>query len=152
MRYIVSSVKAKSKKRKDRNLISYLGRVNIPLLIISVVIFDQLTKFIAQNFLPIICNSGVAFGIKGGGFLFTLIMIGFVLYMMKEERSRKNLVALALVFSGGFSNFIDRVLYSCVRDFINIFSVFPIFNFADIAITAGVLMFVYFVIKKDAKP
>ena len=54
-----------------------------------------------------------------------------------------SLAALALVFAGGFSNLVDRILFGCVRDFID-FVIFPVFNFADVFISLGVALVIYF--------
>jgi signal peptidase II len=48
---------------------------------------------------------------------------------------------LLIAFSGAFSNFIDRILYGCVVDYIRIGS-FPIFNLADTCITLGIFLFI----------
>ena len=64
-----------------------------------------------------------------------------------------SLIALSLVFSGGISNFYDRVFNNgAVIDFLNIgFGTFRtgIFNVADVAIMAGVFMLVFVQSKKD---
>ena len=55
------------------------------------------------------------------------------------------MMAIALIFSGGIGNIIDRLLYDRhVADFMNVgINNFRtgIFNFADICVTAGVFMF-----------
>jgi signal peptidase II len=54
---------------------------------------------------------------------------------------------LLIAFSGAFSNFIDRILYGCVVDYIRIGS-FPIFNLADVCITLGIGLFILHWTKK----
>ena len=64
-------------------------------------------------------------------------------------RFRKNLtvfsrITLALLFSGAVGNFVDRVLLSYVRDFVDITPLFnfPVFNVADSALSVGCVMLV----------
>lgn len=144
----------KLRKRKDSfgNLKKDKATLKPPLdywlpskIILTIVIFDQATKILAGTFLPVVCNTGVAFGIRGGGIYLSLAVLAIVLFLMQRERSRNGLVALAFLFAGGFSNFIDRAFFGCVRDFINL-KYFPVFNFADVSITFGVGLVIYFLI------
>lgn len=129
-----------------------------------VLILDQLTKklidanlelfeqisVIGQFFLIThVLNDGAAFSmLPGASTLFIsitiVVVIGIIWYI---ERSRKTggrtllLTALGLVLGGALGNFIDRVLYGHVIDFLqfNFGSyTFPIFNVADIGIVIGV--------------
>ena len=56
-------------------------------------------------------------------------------------------VSFALVLAGAAGNLIDRVLFGFVTDFIRI-SVWPAFNIADCAITAGVVGLIIYYWKK----
>lgn len=115
----------------------------------SAVTTDQISKFLASKYFFATCNSGGVFGFGSGGesnlfislaSLAILIYLGFLI--LKEEKRDLNL-ALVLVLSGGVSNFLDRVAYGCVRDFIQVFKWFPSFNLADVLITAGITLFLY---------
>jgi signal peptidase II len=72
------------------------------------------------------------------------ILLAVLAYALSFKAPRMSVIlALALVFSGGLSNLIDRFMHDgYVVDFINL-GLGPvrtgIFNVADIAITAGVL-------------
>ena len=86
-----------------------------------------------------------------------LIMGYFIFNIIKKRKvSKWLLIALSLIFSGALGNFIDRILYQQVRDFIFVFyntQIFPaIFNVADMALVIGVIMIcVYlFFLDKDA--
>ena len=62
---------------------------------------------------------------------------------------------MAFILAGTIGNFIDRLAYNYVVDFISwVFGSyhFPVFNMADVFITVGVIMFVahYLFIDKDA--
>ena len=69
------------------------------------------------------------------------------------------LTAAALVISGGIGNLIDRLVLGYVIDYIKFEPInFPVFNFADICIVIGGILFcIYFIIideikKKKASP
>lgn len=118
------------------------NNLQLGLLIFSVLVLDQLTKFIAVKFFEISCNRGGAFGISGNFAVISILVLIVVLWLFLKEKNRLNLVALSLVFSGGFSNLIDRFTVGCVRDFVD-FKVFPSFNLADTAITVGAILIFY---------
>ncbi|MCL4162710.1 UNVERIFIED_CONTAM: hypothetical protein GTU68_053469 [Idotea baltica] len=68
----------------------------------------------------------------------------YILYWLKKlDRSERWIaIALALVLGGALGNGIDRLISGRVTDFINLDGHFAIFNIADIAITAGVILLV----------
>ena len=50
--------------------------------------------------------------------------------------------AVVLMIAGGIGNFIDRLLFQKVTDFIELeFMQFAIFNFADMCLVVGVILF-----------
>ncbi len=72
-------------------------------------------------------------------------LIAFIfVYLYALVKKYKTLsVGIVLIFSGTVGNFIDRLLYNGVTDFIKFdFIKFPIFNFADILLTFGVIIFI----------
>ena len=92
-------------------------------------------------------NTGAAFGIGADStWVFILVTIAIVtaaLAWICAGRCRPPLavVALALLVGGGIGNFVDRVTLGYVIDFIEFsFVDFPVFNVADICITAGVVL------------
>lgn len=130
------------------------------LLVISLIFIDQLSKYlvliylktdfiIIKNFLKLsfLYNDGVAFGLfSGNTLLLILINILLILYIIKEIKTSTNklsIISLLLILSGAFGNLIDRIFRHSVVDFVS-FTLFnkemPIFNFADILITFGVIM------------
>ncbi|WP_374411737.1 signal peptidase II [Novosphingobium colocasiae] len=68
----------------------------------------------------------------------------FVLVWMLRERAAADIAALALVLGGALGNITDRYLLGHVTDYADLhfgeFRPFLIFNFADAAITVGVLI------------
>jgi signal peptidase II len=103
-------------------------------------------------------NSGAAFSILEGQQWFfyiitVIVVLGMIWYMQKVQKENKRLLAVAISFllGGALGNFIDRVLYGEVVDFLQFnfnFSLFghavdytfAIFNLADSAITVGVVL------------
>ena len=65
------------------------------------------------------------------------------------------MVGLGLLVAGGIGNFIDRLVYGYVVDFITpTFINFPTFNIADIGVTCGIVLAAigYLYQLKNAKP
>jgi signal peptidase II len=136
-------------------------------ILVICIIFDQVTKYIALNFLygkPAISfffdtfrltyaeNTG-AFLSFGANFPYplnwilfiflpVLFLIGLVLYLIfKNDLPSIEWFALSIIAGGGISNLMDRILRNhSVIDFMNI-GIGPIrtgiFNFADLYITTG---------------
>lgn len=76
----------------------------------------------------------------------SVLAMGFILYLFRRlERGQLLLMtALSLVMGGAIGNFIDRLRYNYVVDFVD-FHVghrfkWPTFNVADVAITVGVVL------------
>ena len=140
-------------------------------LIIAIValtiVLDQVTKYlvasqmtigqsipIIDNFLYITShrNAGAAWGIFQGKMMFfyliTLAVIAVVIVWMTRLDIKKDkwlMIALALILGGAVGNFIDRVLYQHVVDFIDTYILgydFPIFNIADMAVVIGVALII----------
>ena len=72
-----------------------------------------------------------------------IFLISFILHGLTKEQGMAA-VAFALVLSGAIGNFIDRLRFNYVIDFIDMYPGFsyPTYNVADIAITGGVLLLV----------
>lgn len=97
-------------------------------------------------------NEGVAFGIPIPTWLIFALtcffLIGAIWFVAKEKlwRDKWHLAALALLFSGGIGNLIDRVRFGYVVDFLKIYW-WPNFNLADVFIVAAVLMLSWSLLK-----
>jgi len=59
-------------------------------------------------------------------------------------------LAMILIFSGGIANFLQRIIFGFVTDFLVIWK-FPIFNFADTFIFFGVTILFFLEIKKKSQ-
>ena len=74
---------------------------------------------------------------------------GMLWYLLKKETSKLNLIAYSFILAGGFGNLWDRVFHvqGHVIDFMLIEIIGPlrtgVFNVADMAIVAGVLLAIY---------
>lgn len=89
-------------------------------------------------------NSGVAFGLAGGGGValvaLTLVALAFVGVLFARDPGRPWMwVAVGLLAGGALGNLIDRVRADAVTDFVDVLS-WPAFNLADVAITLGVVV------------
>ena len=87
-------------------------------------------------------NSGVAFGLAGGGglgiTLLTLAALGLIVAIFARDPQRRGVwVATGLLAGGALGNLADRVRIDAVTDFIDL-PAWPPFNVADVAITCGV--------------
>jgi signal peptidase II len=125
----------------------------------AVVAIDQGTKALAISrlapgerveVLPVLAfehtrNSGVAFGLAGdvpslliGATL--VILIGVLVFLaLRDDAVPMIWLPAALLIGGALGNLADRVRDGAVTDFIDL-PLWPIFNLADIAIVAGVIL------------
>lgn len=139
------------------------------LTVILVLLLDQITKYIVfaydslniqviKNFFYIgqVKNTGAAWGILSGNmwifYVVTLVAIVFILnvYRKSEHREWYFKTALMLILAGAIGNFIDRLVFNYVRDFLDfhIFGYdFPLFNIADSALVVGVMLVILYVIR-----
>ncbi|BBB22584.1 signal peptidase II [Abyssogena phaseoliformis symbiont OG214] len=139
------------------------------LLVVLLVVLDQLTKLLAYEYLGIgdsiaineflsltfAHNYGAAFSFlaDSGGwqryFLSSVSAIASIVisvWMLRTSLKHKfKLISLALILSGALGNMIDRIANGFVVDFIDFHYAgfnYPIFNFADIFISIGVILLI----------
>ncbi len=80
------------------------------------------------------------------------IALIFVYVYAVRNNSRWLQITVAVMFAGAIGNFIDRLAYGYVIDFIGFkFGnyIFPIFNVADICLTVGTCMFIVYLLFMD---
>lgn len=132
-----------------------------------VVLIDQFSKFLALQYLSsqhsvslipqvldltLVRNPGVAFGLFSGyaPALFGVITVSLIFLFLIANRShgtaRETSIvdrwALSLILGGAIGNWIDRLRFAAVIDFID-FRIWPVFNIADSAITVGVCLYFF---------
>lgn len=131
-------------------------------LIAIILVVDQLTKYwinetinfkssvtVIDNFFSLtnLHNTGAAWSILEGRMSFFYLIsivaiIGLSIYYTKTQKHEVvTRWGLALMFAGTIGNFIDRLQFQYVRDFLDfvIFGYdFPVFNVADMALVIGV--------------
>jgi signal peptidase II len=96
-------------------------------------------------------NRGVAFGLAGGAgvklVLTTALALAVIGYLFSRNPLRPGMwLAVGLVAGGAIGNLADRIRAEAVTDFIAVGS-WPAFNLADVSITLGVLLVVYFYLR-----
>lgn len=132
------------------------------LLILAVVLLDQITKYaieaqlslgqsieIIKGFFSLTYarNTGAAWSILSGQMTFfyiisTIALVVMTYFLFKTDK-KENLqrIALALLIAGTIGNFIDRLMFQYVRDFLDFIIIgydFPIFNVADITLNVAI--------------
>ena len=136
--------------------------------ILSIIILDRISKlwiisiFNSENNLEIkissfinlnlIWNKGIAFGLFSYGEKFEynlltglIIMIIAIVFWMIIKTKGLEKYGFLMILGGALGNIFDRLYYSAVPDFIDIYYKnfhWFVFNVADIFITVGVLMLI----------
>ena len=103
-------------------------------------------------------NRGAAWSIMSGKTWFLVLLpiivcIAGIIYMYRIRKGPKmEIVSIAMIISGGVGNLIDRVRMKEVIDYIKFEPInFPIFNFADICIVIGAILFCLSIVISDIK-
>ena len=124
--------------------------------------FD-LNSFLAiTSFLDVshIHNFGISFGFFSGTFspwffIFVgIIITGVILYMLIKSTNHIEKWGLTAIIAGALSNIVDRTLNGYVIDFIYLHYkdfYWPAFNFADIYISVGICIIVFYLLRGLSK-
>ena len=96
-------------------------------------------------------NRGVAFGLAGGAgvklVLVTAVALAVIGYLFARNPLRPGMwAAVGLLAGGALGNLADRIRADAVTDFVAVGS-WPPFNLADVSITVGVLLLVFFYLR-----
>lgn len=135
-------------------------------LFVSILYLDQLTKLVTENWLTyrnsyeviqdffwiyILRNTGGAWslfsGVDGIFMIVPPLALAFMVYFYLTSKDSQKLFrwALILLMAGTLGNYIDRLHFGYVRDFLsfNLFGyMFPVFNVADISLNIGVALLI----------
>lgn len=135
---------------------------------LAVALFDQISKALVFSYLVehgslvtvtsffnlvTAWNKGVSFSMFDnlGGYgvyvlsVFSLTVVGFLLYWLKHEQNLFMQLALGFVIGGAVGNVIDRVRIGAVFDFLDVHAYgyhWPAFNVADSFICIGAFLIV----------
>ena len=150
--------------------------VVLSVIIVAILVIDLVTKYVFDatlgnesvtvipyliNF-KMVRNYGAAWGILAGKQVFlivlSLVYMGIFAYyfistFIRDHGEKKSYlwlltVACGLIFAGGIGNLYDRIFFVYVRDFIqfDFWKDFPVFNFADVSLCIGLVVFVVYLI------
>jgi len=142
---------------KHRNIWLY------PLVFFGTIFVDRLTKWWAVTVLPggeiqlfpglnfsLAWNRGVSWGLFGssspwGLYLLSsviaLVIVFFTAYTVIEYKHGRSIFLELIVIAGALSNFVDRLWYGAVVDFVDVYALhwhWPTFNIADACIVVGI--------------
>ena len=143
------------------------------LVLFGIIIVDQLTKVLVASqgagwnitIIPDIFsltytkNTGAAFSFLGDTewgqtffFVLTLIILPvlFVVFLRLPNDIKWLKTTVIMIIAGTIGNFIDRVIFKGVTDFIYV-HFFANFNVADIALTVGAIMLIFWFVFLDSE-
>ncbi len=148
----------------------------LSVIIVAILALDLTTKYVFDAMfeegtgkslgifnLIIVHNHGAAWGIFSGNqvglVILSLVFLGIFIwfYVVDKKKSWLLTITFAFLCAGCIGNLFDRLVFGYVRDFIQFafWQSFPVFNFADVFLTFGVVLFaVYLIIyacKKEKK-
>ena len=123
-------------------------------LVSKYIVLEKSIKIINDFFyITYVRNTGVAWSMFSSKTILVLlvssfIILGIVLYIYNNRPKNKlEKVAYSMILGGAIGNFVDRIIYGYVIDFIDI-KIFgydyPIFNLADSFIVIGVILLVIY--------
>ena len=158
----------------DQSVSWLAAGATILVVILSVVVLDQIAKSVIVEWIgpdaperradvigtwvafEYVENTGAAFGILRGqtwllSILALLVATGFVaMFWSHLPTDRLLRLSVALVIGGAIGNLIDRVRLGYVVDFMAV-GAWPRFNVADSAITIGIVLLAWTVLRYDGQ-
>lgn len=139
------------------------------LFIFSLLIADQLTKQLTILWVPsggsiplfgglihltLAKNQGLIMGLFSAPFYLsvslTVLLVAVLFFFWFIRLRRKTSVGTAFIIGGVAGNLWDRIFRTGIIDFIDV-RIWPVFNLADVFITAGVVLILYNMVFLRAK-
>ncbi len=142
------------------------------ILFILTLALDQISKIICDSLktditviegifsIEIAYNRGASFSFLANKewaqtffIVLTIVVLtaGIIFVLWKKPKGKWLNTSIALMFSGTIGNFIDRLAFGYVRDFINV-HFFANFNIADSCLCVGAFMLIFYVLFLDKDP
>ena len=142
------------------------------ILFILTLALDQISKIICDSLktditviegifsIEIAYNKGASFSFLANKewaqtffIILTIVVLtaGIIFVLWKKPKGKWLNTSIALMFSGTIGNFIDRLAFGYVRDFINV-HFFANFNIADSCLCVGAFMLIFYVLFLDKDP
>ena len=144
------------------------------IITIFIALYDQVIKHVINStfyygelktvisnvfYITKVYNDGAAWSTFSGNrvFLIGITLVAFVFLIWLErsfEASSKLSIAFGLIYGGLIGNFIDRVMYGHVIDYLKVMIgeyEFPIFNLADVTIVVGFIIIIIGILKGEDK-
>ena len=129
------------------------------LLIIVLLLIDRISKLLVNGINVKIIdkflyfhyaeNTGIAFSMFRDNnlliILLTIFIIGCIIFYVIRNKPKKkiHIIGYSLLLAGAIGNFLDRIIYGYVIDFIDVYIFgydYPIFNLADSFIVVGIIL------------
>ena len=152
----------------------YIGLIIKISTIALMIVIDLLSKLYFQNYfeaggenitlinnvlgLTYLKNTGAAFGMLGDNtvllIIFTVVFLAIFAFIDFHYKSSNGwyIAGFSLIVGGAIGNFVDRIVFGYVRDFIELkFIDFPIFNLADTFLTVGVICYIVYLVFYEFK-
>ena len=141
------------------------------IILFGIILLDQITKIFVSaqgagwnvTIIPDLFsltyskNSGAAFSSLAGKdwaqtffIVLTCIILPvlFIIFLRVKKEQKWLRTTLILIIAGTIGNFIDRLVFKEVTDFINV-HFFAVFNVADISLTVGAIMLIFYFLFLD---
>lgn len=114
---------------------------------------ELLGDFLKFNFVK---NYNIAFSLPLSGIFLNILIfciivfLSFYIMILIKQKENNQAIYLTIILIGAISNYVDRILYGFVIDYIDL-KYYTVFNFADIMIVSGVIMLILFNFKNKKK-
>lgn len=137
------------------------------------IVIDQIIKIVISNTIKLnthiklidnllyianVHNDGAAFSMFSGNQIMLMVVtiiamvVIYYIFIKDKKLNKLEIVLMSMLYGGIIGNFIDRVIYRYVIDYIEVIIFnynFPIFNFADTCIVVSIIILLILSFKED---